>query len=220
MKLRWLGHAAFVIESAALKIFTDPFGEDVPYPRIEETADVVTVSHEHHDHNVVRVIQGDFKTLKGLDEETKKARSMKKEIQGVKFRTIPSYHDDQQGKLRGENAIFVIDIDGLRVAHLGDLGEQLNSDQVEQLGTVNVLMIPVGGYYTIDAQTAKETVELVKPNIVVPMHYKTKYIESWPIEGVEDFLEGMENVVELHSSQASVCKEDLPEKTQVWLFNI
>src|SRR5690606_13943550 len=114
-----------------------------------EAADVVTVSHEHHDHNAVDKVQGDTQVLRGLDEQTKKARRLEAEIKGAKFRTVPSYHDDQEGKLRGENAIFVMDIDGISVAHLGDLGEKLTDSQVEEIGKVNVLLIPVGGYYTI-----------------------------------------------------------------------
>jgi len=220
LKLRWLGHASFVIESPALKILTDPFGKDVPYPGIEETVDVVTVSHEHHDHNAVHVLEGNFQVLRGLDEETKKARRIEEEIKGVRFRAVPSYHDDQQGKLRGENGIFVMDIDGVSVAHLGDLGEKLTSSHAEEIGTVNVLLVPVGGYYTIDAGTAREAVDLISPNIVVPMHYKTRYIESWPIAGVDGFVEGMENVVRFDGCEASVDKRNLPGKTQIWVFTV
>lgn len=220
MKLRWLGHASFALETPALKIITDPFGESIPYPRINEAADVVTVSHEHHDHNAVNVVQGDFKVLRGVDQRTKKAQRIEELIQGVRFRTVPSYHDDQQGKLRGENGIFVMDIDGVTVAHLGDLGERLTPSQAEQMGRVNVLLVPVGGYYTIDARTAKETVELLKPDIVVPMHYKTRYTQDWPIAGVDEFIEGMENVIRFDGCEAYVEKANLPDKTAVWVFTI
>ncbi|MGI6621085.1 MAG: MBL fold metallo-hydrolase [Bacillota bacterium] len=220
MKLRWLGHASFVLETPAIKIITDPFGEDVSYPRISEEADVVTVSHEHHDHNSVHVVQGDFRVLRGLDEQTKEARRLEEEIKGVRFRTVPSYHDDQGGKLRGQNAIFVIDIDGLTVAHLGDLGERLTGSHAEEIGKVNVLLIPVGGYYTIDAKTAREAVDLLKPDIVVPMHYKTKYIDAWPIAPIDEFIDGMENVVRFDGPEACVDKASLPDEMQVWLFAI
>ncbi|HHT85069.1 MAG: MBL fold metallo-hydrolase [Bacillota bacterium] len=220
MKLRWLGHASFVIETPELTILTDPFGEEVPYPGIREAADVVTVSHEHHDHNAVHVVKGDFQVLRGLDEQSKKARRLDEEVKGVRFKTVPSYHDDQEGKLRGENAIFVMDIDGVTVAHLGDLGEKLTSSQAEEMGKVNVLLIPVGGYYTIDARTAREAVDLLKPDIVVPMHYKTKYTESWPIAAVDDFLEGMENVVRFDGNEGTVDRQTLTDRMQVWLFAI
>lgn len=220
MKLRWLGHACFVMETPELKIFTDPFGEEVPYPGINEAADVVTVSHEHHDHNAVDKVQGDTQVLRGLDEQTKKARRLEAEIKGAKFRTVPSYHDDQEGKLRGENAIFVMDIDGISVAHLGDLGEKLTDSQVEEIGKVNVLLIPVGGYYTIDAATAKQIVELLKPDIVVPMHFKTKYVESWPIAPVDGFVQGMENVTRFEGNEATLDKEAFPDQMQVWVFSM
>lgn len=220
MKVKWLGHASFLIKFPALTIITDPFGKDVPYPEIKQTADVVTVSHEHHDHNAIHVLVGEFQVLRGLDQKTKEARRIKKVIEGVEFRTVPSFHDDQQGKLRGENGIFVMDIDGITVAHLGDLGEKLTSSQAEEIGKVHILFVPVGGYYTIDAVAAKEAVGLIKPNIVVPMHYKTKYIESWPVATADSFLEGEENVVRLHGSEVSISMTDLPESTQIWVFTI
>jgi L-ascorbate metabolism protein UlaG (beta-lactamase superfamily) len=220
LKLRWLGHASFVIETPAIRILTDPFGEDVPYPGIKEAADVVTVSHEHHDHNSIHVVEGSFQVLRGLDDQTKKARRLEDEIKGVKFRTVPSYHDDQEGKLRGENAIFVMDIDGITVAHLGDLGERLTDSHAEEIGKVNVLLIPVGGYYTIDADAAREAVELLKPDIVVPMHYKTKYTESWPISPVDGFIEGMGNVVRFDGNEGAVDRQNLPDRMQIWLFAI
>ncbi len=220
MKLKWLGHAAFVIESGGPKILIDPFGEDVPYPSIKETADVVTLSHEHDDHNAAHLVQGDFQVLRALDEQTGKARRIKEEIAGVVFRSVPSFHDDKKGALRGENGIFVIDADGLTLAHLGDLGEKLTASQVKEMGDVDLLFIPVGGYYTIDAAIAKEVVNQVNPRIVVPMHYKTKYIESWPIATVDDFLDSMDNVLRLDGCEATVEKGTLPDKTEVWVFKV
>ena len=221
MKMKWLGHASFLIESpGGLKIVTDPFGKDVPYPEIEETADVVTVSHEHHDHNAVHVLPGDFKVLRGLDEEAKKARQIKETVEDTVFRTVPSYHDDQEGKLRGENAIFVMNVAGITVAHLGDLGDMISTAQVEEIGPVNVLCVPVGGYYTIDAQVARDVVDLLKPDVVVPMHYRTRFIQSWPIATVDAFVEGQKNVVRLDSSQTTVHADSIPRTREIWVFDI
>lgn len=220
MKLKWLGHAAFVIESSGPKILIDPFGENVPYPGIDETAHVVALSHEHDDHNAVHLVRGDFQVLRALDERTGKARRIKKEIEGVAFRSVPSFHDDKKGTLRGENGIFVIDADGLTLAHLGDLGEKLTPSQVTEIGDVDLLFIPVGGYYTIDAAVAKEVVGQVNPRIVVPMHYKTKYIESWPIATADGFLDGMDNVLHLDRSEATVEKGSLPDRAEVWVFKV
>lgn len=221
MKMKWLGHASFLIESpGGLKVVTDPFGKDVPYPEIDETADVVTVSHEHHDHNAVHVLKGDFKVVRGLDEETKQARRTEESIEDVVFRTVPSYHDDQEGKLRGQNAIFVMNIGGLTLAHLGDLGAELSPDQAGEIGHVNALCVPVGGYYTIDAVSAGRVVDIIKPDIVIPMHYRTRFIQSWPISTIDAFLEGKKNVVRLNSAETKIDAGNIPKSREIWVFDI
>lgn len=221
MKMKWLGHASFLIESpGGLKVVTDPFGKDVPYPEIDETADVVTVSHEHHDHNAVHVLKGDFKVVRGLDEETKQARRTEESIEDVVFRTVPSYHDDQEGKLRGQNAIFVMNIGGLTLAHLGDLGAGFSPDQAGEIGHVNALCVPVGGYYTIDAVSAGRVVDIIKPDIVIPMHYRTRFIQPWPISTIDAFLEGKKNVVRLNSAETKIDAGNIPKSREIWVFDI
>lgn len=221
MKMKWLGHASFLIESpGGLKVVTDPFGKDVPYPEIDETADVVTVSHEHHDHNAVHVLKGDFKVVRGLDEETKQARRTEESIKDVVFRTVPSYHDDQEGKLRGQNVIFVMNIGGLTLAHLGDLGAELSPDQAGEIGHVNALCVPVGGYYTIDAVSAGRVVDIIKPDIVIPMHYRTRFIQPWPISTIDAFLEGKKNVVRLNSAETKIDAGNIPKSREIWVFDI
>jgi len=221
VKIMWLGHASFLIQSpGVLRILTDPFGDDVPYPKIDEVVDVVTVSHDHHDHNAVHVLKGEFVALNGLDKNTGKCLEVTKHIGDVTFRTVPSYHDDKSGGSRGENAIFVMDFGGFTIVHLGDLGHALSPKQVEQIGAVNMLMIPVGGHYTIDAPTAKVVVEQLNPNVVLPMHYKTKYLESWPISTVDAFLEGQSNVVRFDSNEVEFEIDDILDKWEIWVFEI
>ncbi len=179
MKIQWLGHASFLITLASgKKIITDPFDAKVGYPIPGLHAGIVTVSHQHFDHNAVENVPGrpvivQEEGLHSLGE--------------IKITGIPSYHDTVKGNQRGKNIIFTIEAEGLRICHLGDLGHVLNPGQVEQIGEVDVLLIPVGGYFTIDAGTAVKVVEQLKPKIAVPMHYKTSCV-SLPINKVDDFL--------------------------------
>ncbi len=221
MKIKWKGHSAFLIESPkGLRILTDPFDADVPYPKIDEIVDVVTVSHEHHDHNAVNVLRGDFKVLSGLDETPNRCIEITETVGDVVFRTIPSYHDDGTGRKRGHNGIFVMDFGGFTIAHLGDLGHIPSDDTLKKIGKINILMIPVGGYYTIDGQSAKVVTERIDPNVAIPMHYKTRYIDSWPISSVDSFLEGQTNVVRIPSDEVEFDPNAITGKREIWVFQI
>jgi L-ascorbate metabolism protein UlaG (beta-lactamase superfamily) len=132
---------------------------------------LVTISHEHTDHNNAALATGSPTILRGLAAND--WAKIDQKIKGVRVYTVPTYHDDKQGSARGKNAVFVFDLDGLRVVHLGDLGHPLSDDQVKQIGAVDVVMIPVGGFYTIDGKGAAEVVGQLKPKIAIPMHYKT-----------------------------------------------
>ncbi|MBA7536686.1 hypothetical protein ES705_28950 [subsurface metagenome] len=137
MKIKWLGHSAFMVTSdTGIKILTDPYvtGGDLRYGEIKESADIVTVSHNHTDHNNVAAVGGNPQVVKGT------AR-----IKGIEFKGIPTYHDDAGGKKRGDNTMLCFEVDGVRVCHLGDLGHQLSDMQVAELGRIDILLIPVGG---------------------------------------------------------------------------
>ena len=208
MKIKWLGQASFVITSdTGIKIITDPYvaGGDLSYGEIKESADIVIVSHEHSDHNNVA-------SVRGTPEVVKKATTV--DIKGVGFKGIPCYHDDAGGKLRGNNTIFCFEVDGIRICHLGDLGHQLSAQQVAELGKVDILLIPVGGYYTIDAKAATQVCSQLKPKVILPMHYKTeKGIPN--IVGVGEFLGGKANVTQLDTSQVEFKPAELPATGQI-----
>ncbi len=178
MKIKYLGHSCFMLtESTGTTVVTDPFNNiGLKMPKVE--ADVVTVSHSHFDHNNVKAVA----SAKVVDEEGKF------EVAGVKIKGFKSYHDDEQGDKRGENIIFKIRMDGIDICHLGDLGEECSSELIEKLLPVNVLLIPVGGTYTINAEQAKEYVDRIMPEIVIPMHYKTKGL-NMNIDKPDDFLD-------------------------------
>ncbi|MCL6635534.1 MAG: MBL fold metallo-hydrolase [Peptococcaceae bacterium] len=180
MKIQWLGHACFAITLTSGKtVLTDPFDAKVGYPLQNPAADIVTVSHQHFDHNAVKMVPGNPEVVQ------KEGRHGLGDITVTGF---PSFHDPSGGKQRGKNIIFVIEAEGLRVCHLGDLGHVLEKGQVQQIGPVDVLLIPVGGFYTIGPGEAKTVVEQLNPVYVVPMHYKTSYID-FPISPPEDFLQ-------------------------------
>ena len=208
MKIKWLGHASFLITSdAGTKIITDPYftGGDLSYGEIKKLADIVTVSHDHADHNNVAAVQGNPYVVTG---------KLPVETRGIKFNGILSWHDDKVGMLRGENTIICFEVDGIRLCHLGDLGHQLSDWQVAELGTVDILLIPVGGFYTIDAKLAGQLCDRLKPKVIIPMHYKNDKC-AFPIAGVEEFLRGKKEVSRLNASQVELKPGELPPSTQI-----
>jgi L-ascorbate metabolism protein UlaG (beta-lactamase superfamily) len=210
MKIKWLGHACFLITSdTGLKIITDPYetGGDLSYGQIKESADIVTVSHDHTDHNNVAAVQGNPMVVRGAAS-----------IKGIEFKGIPTYHDETGGRQRGRNTILCFEVDGMRLCHLGDLGHQLSDSQVAELGTVDILLIPVGGFYTIDAKVATQLCDRLKPKVIIPMHYKTAKC-AYPITGVEEFLKGKKGVSRLNTSQVEFKPGELPPTTQIVVLN-
>ncbi len=206
MKIKWLGHASFMITSdTGIKIITDPYatGEKLNYGEIKESADIVTVSHGHGDHNNVAAVRGNPEVVRGTAK-----------VGGIEFRGIPTYHDDAEGQQRGENTIFCFEVDGIGVCHLGDLGHPLDDKQVTELGSVDILLIPVGGYYTIDARVATEVCNQLKPRVIIPMHYKTDKL-AYPIAGVDEFLQGKGNLSRLDTTEVEFKQGGLPASTQV-----
>ena len=206
MKIKWLGHAAFMITSAAgIKIITDPYvvDERLTYGEIKESADIITVSHEHGDHSNVAAVKGN----PGVVKWTAK-------VKGIEFKGIPCYHDDDKGQQRGENTIFCFGVNGVRVCHLGDLGHPLSDEQVAEMGNVDILLLPVGGLYTIDAEVATQVCDRLKPRVVIPMHFRNDKCH-FPIDGVDKFLKGKKNVSQLDASEAEFKPGELPAITKI-----
>jgi L-ascorbate metabolism protein UlaG (beta-lactamase superfamily) len=218
VNIKWLGHAAFLIEGTVpkhgrLRIVTDPYqagGYDgnVRYAPIREPADIVTVSHEHPDHNDVKQIPGAPIVVR---------KTGRHEVKGLTIEGILTCHDETSGRQRGLNTVFCFTLDDVRVCHLGDLGHVLAPKELAAIGPVDVLMIPVGGFYTIDAAQASLTVAALKPKLVLPMHYKTEALD-FPIAGLEEFLKGKTGVKRLDAAELSVNKDTLPKTTEVWVL--
>ncbi len=211
MKIKWLGHASFLITSdTGAKLITDPYTtkENLTYGEIKESADIVTMSHDHLDHNNIAAIQGNPNVVSG---------AVTAEIEGIKLDGIPVYHDDAGGETRGPNTMFGIEVDGIRVCHLGDLGHLLSDKQVAELGRVDILLIPVGGFYTIDAKVATEVCNQLKPRIIIPMHFRNDKC-AYPIVGVDEFLRGKKDVSRLDASEVEFKAGQLPTSTQIMVL--
>jgi L-ascorbate metabolism protein UlaG (beta-lactamase superfamily) len=192
-KVRWYGQSFFQIETpGGKKIVTDP--HQIPaFGRHVVSADIVTLSHNHNDHNVLDVVENHkaARVFHGLKEVKGRIdwEKIDEKVGSIKVRTVPSYHDNENGFTRGKNAIFLIEADGLTFCHLGDLGHDLNDEQVKLIGKVDVLMVPIGGTYTINGEVAKKLVEKLKPRLfVLPMHYGVPNYDD--LNGPEEFLDG------------------------------
>lgn len=209
MEITWLGSACFRLRGKEAAIINDP-----PTPRngaagAKLTADVVTVSHQHAGHNYTAVVSGDYRLLDGPGEY---------EVAGIFIQGVPSYHDELQGKDRGKNVIFRFDLDDVSVCHLGDLGHTLSSSQAEAIGTVDVLLVPVGGKSTINGAQAAEVASLLEPRIVIPMHYNNGAPGAEQLETVDRFCKEMGAAAVKPQPRINVTRSNLPANRQVVLL--
>lgn len=198
MKLTWLGHACFLLEQDGYTILLDPYAGVEGYPPLRAAAHRVLCSHQHFDHNAVELVE------KRPPRESPFA-----------IREIAAFHDDRGGAVRGENTVRVFSAGGVTAAHLGDLGHQLSQEQAAAIGPVDLVMIPVGGTYTVDAAGAKQVCETLMPRWIVPMHYRHTPYGLPNVDGVENFLT-LWRPEQVHRLEGSVLELPLPE-SGVWV---
>ena len=229
MKIKWLGHASFLITSdSGTRIITDPYTtmQDLAYGEIKESADIVTVSHDHGDHNNVAAVGGNPEVVRGTTE-----------VKGIKFKGIPTYHDDAKGNKRGNNTMLCFEVDGLRICHNGDLGHDLTDEQLNQIGEVDILLLcagqlkPIGerqfrideegqrvklpfAGYTIDCDAANQAYERLAPKVTIPIHCSNERC-SFKIASVETFLLQKKNVIRLDTSEVELKQEDLAGESHI-----
>jgi L-ascorbate metabolism protein UlaG (beta-lactamase superfamily) len=210
MKIKWLGHSCFLItNSREINILIDPFDETLGYRMTKEKINIITISHEHYDHNNTMGIKGKPVVLKGpVNRDTHK----------IIFKGISTYHDSVFGKYRGNNTVFVIKTDEITLCHLGDLGHLLDNHQSAEIGKVDILFVPVGGYFTLNHSQADQVIEQLKPKIVLPMHYKTDAIK-WSIDPLSYFLEKKQNIKIVGSNFLEIDYKTLPEETTIFVLN-
>ena len=210
MHITWYGHSCFRLRSRRGSVITDPYGNDIGYRLPRLRADIVTVSHDHPDHSNVQAVKGKPKVIGGPGEY---------EIKGIFIIGISTFHDARRGKLKGRNTVYLFDFEELTVCHLGDLGHIPTEMQLEDLGDVDVLLIPVGGVTTIDPAKASEVISLVEPKIVIPMHYRTKALKDSKLRPVDQFLKEMGVKKTDPQDSLNVSKGKLPSDTQVVIMD-
>jgi L-ascorbate metabolism protein UlaG (beta-lactamase superfamily) len=217
MDITYLGHSSFKLRGKSAGVVTDPFDSEVGFVFPQVSADIVTVSHSHPDHAAAAKVAGTSRRPRPFVV----AAPGEYEILGVSVRAIAVFHDDQQGKIRGNNLIMVITVDGVHLVHLGDLGHSLTEAQVEDIGPVDVLMVPVGGVFTIGPQVAASVVENLDPSIVIPMHYRSeKHSQAFKdMFSLPDFLKEMETETKESQEKLTVTAGNLPEETEVIVLN-
>ncbi len=209
MKIKWMGHSCFlVVSDQGVKVLTDPFhveGFALKYAEVREPVDVVTLSHDHSDHNNVEALPGKPQILKG---------SITKTVKDVTISGVAAYHDETKGSQRGANTVFCFDVDGVRICHLGDLGHDLNKDEISRIGQVDVLLIPIGEVFTIGVDVAGKICMKMSPRIVIPMHLKSPQCD-WLKYSADDFIKGKSNIRRLPGTEVEVKKETLPRQMEI-----
>lgn len=215
MEIEYLGHSSFLITTAGgVKILTDPYDTakyqgTLMYSMFQGEVDIVTTSHSHPDHGAADIIKNKKMVVRECNEFN---------YQGICIKGIETAHDDSHGSARGKNIVFVIEADDLRIGHFGDLGHILTPEQQNKIGSIDVALLPVGGYYTISALQAHMVAKQIKAKIVIPMHYSTEKC-NFPIDPVSEFVEGHKNVLVRGSSVLDVTKQSLSDYPQIVVLN-
>jgi len=206
MQITWHGHSCFRFQGKAASdiasVVTDPYKSEftgLKMPRLE--ADIVTISHNHDDHNNLEAIKGEPFVIRGAGEY---------EIKEVYVDGISSYHDDVKGAKRGENIIYRFEIEDIVITHLGDLGGELDDKQLERLEGTDILLVPVGGVFTLDAQKAVSVINQIEPRIIIPMHYKVPGLK-FDLAPVDNFLKAIA-IKPRHEEKLKISKKDLPQE--------
>jgi L-ascorbate metabolism protein UlaG (beta-lactamase superfamily) len=209
MEITYLGHSCFRLKGKQATIVADPYAPEVGYNLGKLSADIVLVSHQHKDHNYAAGVGGEPRVV---------SRPGEYEVAGVLIIGLPTFHDAEKGAQRGKNTVFAMQMDELSLCHLGDLGQPLTDAELEEIGKVDILMVPVGGGFTINAQAAAALVRQMEPKIVLPMHFRTPAGTSTSIEPVDAFLGEMGMHDLKPQPKLNVTKNNLPLSMQVVLL--
>jgi L-ascorbate metabolism protein UlaG (beta-lactamase superfamily) len=225
--ITWFGQAFFQLAASEGTVVIDPFDNtffDYPIPK-ELNADVLLVTHEHNDHNNVGIVGGKplvVRSEKGGGEFVRITKSQVDPAPGsIKVVGTAAYHDEQNGRQRGRNTIYSFELDGIRFCHVGDLGHLLSKEQAASIGAVDVLFVPVGGFFTLEVGKVRQLIDQLKPRVVVPMHYNTKRTPKLPIAPVDEFLSQNKDLPlkKLGASEFSLVEDELPKTTEIWVLS-
>ena len=214
MVIHYLGHSSFRIKGQATSVVTDPFdpkSTGLAFPKV--SADVLTVSHQHADHNYIEKVEGNPFIVEGPGEY---------EIKEVRVIGYPTFHDSSSGSERGQNIMFLITIDDISILHCGDLGHKLTDETLKSMDQVDILLIPTGGVFTIDAKVAAQVTSQLDPGIVIPMYYNRKGLDQniyKELAGVEDFISQIGEKDVQPEDKLTITKSQMPEETQMVVLN-
>ena len=212
MRIRWHGHACFEFVGSKNSVIIDPHdGKSIGIRPPISNADIVLVSHDHFDHNAIRMIKNEHSALFALPG--------KHEIKGTIFEGLPSFHDDQKGALRGSNVMYKFKMDGITVCHCGDLGDIPSEEVLKAIMKVDILLVPVGEVFTVMISKLKDFIRKVEPKIVVPMHYRVGGI-TLPLKPIDDFLDGIpkDNILYV-GNEVELSADEVDEFSGVWIFD-
>ncbi|RLF50469.1 MAG: Zn-dependent hydrolase [Thermoplasmata archaeon] len=208
MRIRWHGHACFEISNGKVIVIDPHDGVSIGIAPPKAKADIILITHDHFDHNQARIVEKEGSKI--ID---------KGEINGIKIKSYVAYHDKERGAARGEIKIFKIEYNGIKFCHLGDLGHILDDDLINEIGEIDLLFIPVGGVFTINAKEAWELCRKMDAKVIVPMHYKIEGL-SLPIDTIDKFLEIVNYEIRHVANEIEIEKEDLPKNKEVWVFSL
>ena len=211
MDIYFYGQAMFKLKGKTASVFIDPFKEEFTGLKLPKdlSGNVAISTHDHDDHNNLDGITDTVLKITGPGEY---------EVNGVSITGVSTFHDKEKGSQRGRNTVYNVNIDGLNIVHLGDLGHTLSEDQIEEIGTTDILLVPVGSVYTIDAKTASDVVSQLEPKIVIPMHYSLPGLK-FELGPVENFLKEMGFDAVEPLPKLSITKDKLPDELQVIVLN-
>ena len=217
MNITWYGHSCFKIQTKnqrggeEINLFTDPFDKSIGLRPPQGSADIVTISHQHFDHNQTQTLKNNPFIIDAPGEYS---------LKGITIRGVEAFHDDQQGAEKGRNTVFVIESEEIRVCHLGDLGHLLTDKQIDAIGAVDILMIPVGGKATLDSALAEKVIGQLEPKIILPMHYALPSLKM-ELDPVEKFCDDLGNETEKNIPRLNLKKKDLEtESGKIVLLDI
>ncbi|MCU0861634.1 MAG: MBL fold metallo-hydrolase [Methanomassiliicoccales archaeon] len=210
MRIIWHGHACFEVQGERTVLMDPHDGKSLGIKAPSSRPDVVLVSHDHFDHNCVRVVKGDFAVVKEPGEH---------QVKGLRVLGIEACHDEAKGSKRGKVVMYRFELGGASFLHCGDLGHPLDESQLREVGRVDILFVPVGGVFTLDGAKARGLVEAVRPRIAIPMHYRYGGL-ALSIQTADDFLTGVprDKVVRV-GNEADITREELPQETEYWVFS-
>jgi Predicted Zn-dependent hydrolases of the beta-lactamase fold len=211
VSIRWFGHSCFRIGDGK-SIVVDPHdGHSLGLKPPNEKGDIILITHDHFDHNCYRVVQkSDSTIVNGAGERI---------IGSIKIEGFPAYHDAVEGKQRGGIVVYCLELDGIKMCHLGDIGHPIDGDLEKKLSSTDILFLPIGGHFTIDADGAWGIVEKLKPKVVIPMHYKIGGL-SLRLDPLENFTVGREDDVTTVGNEIQIERSDLPEEFEIWVFSL